>query len=161
MSINAAPDRIWECLKNVDINRSPISRVLFALRRVPAGRSGNVFPLTVDKMTLSGFILLGERPDDELLLGLIGKPWSARYGARQIEPAEFQSFSEGGFAKCAWNFKLTHASPRSRLSTETRILCTDDASRRRFKLYWNLIWPFSGFIRMEMLRLIRDYAQGA
>src|SRR5215470_807575 len=161
MSINAAPDRIWECLKTLDINRSPISRALFALRRLPAGRSSNAFPLTVDKMTLGGFIPLGERPSDELLLGLIGKPWSARYSARTVQPTEFKSFSEDGFAKMVWNFKLGGEARPFRLSTESRVRCADEASRRKFKLYWNFIWPFSGFIRMELLRLVRDCAQGA
>jgi hypothetical protein len=161
MSINAVPERIWECLKTVDINRSPISRALFALRRLPAGRSSNVFPLTVDKMTLGGFIPLGERPTDELVLGLIGKPWSPRYGARAIKPAEFQSFAEDGFAKMVWNFKLSGEAPPFRLSTESRVRCVDEPSRRKFKLYWSLIWPFSGFIRMELLRIVRDCAQSA
>jgi len=41
------------------------------------------------------------------------------------------------------------------VATETRIRCTDDASRRAFLRYWRVIRPFSGLIRMEMLRSIR------
>lgn len=77
-----------------------------------------------------------------------------------MSPPEFSSFSEPGFAKIAWNFTLQGTTP-VHLSTQTRVVCLDDSSRRRFKLYWNLIRPFSGFIRTEMLRLIRRCAEGA
>ena len=158
-TINAPRQRVWVCLKTLDLNRSFAARVLFALRRLPAGRSGRAFPLTVEGATLAGFIVLGERPLAELLLGLIGKPWTVRYGARKIAPEEFRSFNDSGYAKIAWSFTLDGEAPAVLLSTQTRVQCLDDESRRRFKLYWNLIRPFSGFIRNEMLRLVRSCAQ--
>jgi hypothetical protein len=36
------------------------------------------------------------------------------------------------------------------------MLCLDESSRRRFRRYWLFIRPFSGLIRMEMLRVIRQ-----
>ena len=53
------------------------------------------------------------------------------------------------------------------LSTETRIQCLDDHSRKRFRLYWGLIGPFSAWIRREMLRAVKkqveseDFRRGA
>jgi hypothetical protein len=40
------------------------------------------------------------------------------------------------------------------LTTETRIWCADGRARRRFALYWALVRPFSGLIRILMLRAV-------
>jgi hypothetical protein len=45
------------------------------------------------------------------------------------------------------------------LTTETRIKCLDNESRRSFGFYWMFIQPFSGLIRMEMLRAIKRKAE--
>jgi hypothetical protein len=45
------------------------------------------------------------------------------------------------------------------VSTETRVLCTDERSRRAFRRYWTLVRPFSGLTRIEMLRAIRREAE--
>jgi hypothetical protein len=47
----------------------------------------------------------------------------------------------------------------TRLATETRVLCLDDESRRRFRLYWLFIGPFSGLIRRKILRSIKHEAE--
>jgi hypothetical protein len=39
----------------------------------------------------------------------------------------------------------------TRLVTETRVQCLDTASRRRLRLYWLLVRPFSGLFRHAML----------
>jgi hypothetical protein len=63
-------------------------------------------------------------------------------------------------ARGLWNFKVVAAGDRETiLSTETRVTCGDPASRRRFRLYWLVIRPFSGLVRIIMLRAIRDAAQ--
>jgi hypothetical protein len=38
------------------------------------------------------------------------------------------------------------------------VLCTDAASRRRFRLYWRVIHPGSAAIRVAWLRAIRRRA---
>jgi hypothetical protein len=45
------------------------------------------------------------------------------------------------------------------LSTETRVQCADAATRRRFRVYWAIVGPASGWIRREILRLIRRTAE--
>jgi hypothetical protein len=45
------------------------------------------------------------------------------------------------------------------LSTETRVLATDAAARRRFRRYWLAIRPFSGLIRRVWLRAIKRRAE--
>ena len=43
--------------------------------------------------------------------------------------------------------------------TETRVYCLDEVSRKRFKLYWMLIRPFSGLIRREILQAVKRNAE--
>ncbi|MEP7335602.1 MAG: hypothetical protein ABI717_07460, partial [Actinomycetota bacterium] len=59
-------------------------------------------------------------------------------------------FAEPGYAKMAFNFRLEDRV----LSTETRVLLTDERSRKLFRRYWIVIRPFSGLIRREWLRAI-------
>jgi hypothetical protein len=45
------------------------------------------------------------------------------------------------------------------VSTETRVYATDEASRRRFAVYWRLISFGSAFIRVMWLRAIKRRAE--
>jgi hypothetical protein len=47
------------------------------------------------------------------------------------------------------------------LSTETRVSAADPSARRRFRLYWLAIRPFSGLIRRVWLRAIKRRAESA
>jgi len=70
-------------------------------------------------------------------------------------PDGFAPFDRPGYAKVVWDFRLTpQADGTTRLSTETRIRCLDAESRRRFRRYWRVIQPFSGLIRLALLRAV-------
>ena len=108
----------------------------------------------------AGFVILGEDPGREVVLGTIGRFWTPSGGMRAFAAAEFAGFSEPGWAKAAWNFRVDAAADgRTTLSTETRVLCTDPRSRRTFGRYWRVVRPFSGLIRIELLRAIRGAAE--
>ena len=181
-TVVAAPrQRAWAALRAIDFGGSPIAVALLALRALPSwrrrrsrgsdprrgGRSG----LTLDGLLDAGFVLLAERPEEEVVLGLVGKFWRPSGGIRRIDPAEFTAFDEPGWAKAAWSFRLVEGVPpgdgmggaggfdRIVVTTETRVYCTDAASRRAFLRYWRLVRPFSGLIRREALRLVRRAAE--
>ena len=64
--------------------------------------------------------------------------------------------------KVAWGYSVRELAPgRCLLCTQTRILCFGDSARRKFKLYWMVVGPFSGLIRREMLRLAKRRAESA
>lgn len=161
----AAPvERVWAALRTVDFGRSPVVRALFALRSLPgllAGRGRRrSLETSLDRLPASGFVLLDERPREELLLGLAGRFWKPTGGVVRVTPDEFRAFDRPGYALATWNFTAeARADGRTRLATETRVRCTDQASRRRFRRYWRLIGPFSGLIRVEMLRMVRREAE--
>jgi hypothetical protein len=109
----------------------------------------------------AGVALLGERPGEELVLGTEGRFWRARGELWPTSPEQFRQSSRPGTAKAAWNFALgKRLQERVEVATETRVLCADHETRRRFLAYWALVRPFSGLIRREMLAAIRAEAEG-
>lgn len=153
LRIAASADHVERTLLTLDMSASPLVRVLFALRGLPA-RS-----VTFDRLADTRFVRLAYEPQRELVLGLIGRFWRVRGDLRRFRPEEFRSFDAPGWAKSAWNFSLAPDGGATLVRTETRVHCTDARSRRRFALYWAAIRPFSGLVRMEILRLLRRAAE--
>jgi len=153
IKIRATAENVFRTLNEVDLCESPIIRLLFFLRGIPTGK------MTLREMLR--FETLGENENRELLLGLVGKFWTLTGGLRKIGAGNFREFNEKGLAKAVWNFSLDETGGETRLTTETRIQCTDSESRRSFGFYWTFVQPFSGLIRMEMLKTIKRKAEGA
>jgi hypothetical protein len=78
-----------------------------------------------------------------------------------VNAENFKAFDKSGYAKAVWNFSLNGDGDNTRLTTETRIKCLDEGSRRCFGFYWTFVQPFSGLIRMEMLKMIKRRAEMA
>lgn len=160
ISIRGSTQQVYAASRGVDFRKVPIIRLLFALRSLPAlflgspkGQKG--LGLTLDEMEKHGFMFLEERLGEEFLIGVVGAFWKPSGQICHLPAAQFKSFDEPGFAKAVWNFRVEEASDWTILSTETRIRCPDDESRRKFGRYWFFIRPFSGLTRIAMLRLIR------
>src|SRR5262249_27898375 len=106
----------------------------------------------------SGFFPLEDTPT-EFVFGLAGQPWNNR-GVR-LRPEQFRDWAPPGNVRIAANFLIENTGTNtSRVITETRIVATDDAARRKMGRYWALIYPGSGMIRQSLLRAIRDRAEG-
>jgi hypothetical protein len=134
---------------------------LMWLRGIPASGGGAALScFNLDDFLRMRFILLGEKPNEELLLGLVGRFWKPSGELRRLDALGFRNFSEPGFAKAAWNFSLSEqAAGTVLLETETRVYCLDEASRRRFQLYWMVIGGFSGLIRRDILQAVKRNAE--
>jgi hypothetical protein len=163
VDVDAPVDEAYRAVKELDLARSPVVLALLFARGLPHLFTGAVKPkrrLGLDEIVESGFVVLAEEPDRELVLGIVGKFWQLSSGVHRIEPGEFIGFDTPGFAKAAWNFVV---SPRpgggSRVETETRVVCTDDDARRHFGWYWRLIGPFSALIRRIVLGQIKREAE--
>jgi hypothetical protein len=117
--------------------------------------------ITLRELRKLCFEILGENENQEIVLGLTGKFWKVKGDLRQISSTNFREFNEKGFAKATWNFSLDESNGATHLITETRIQCLDEKSRKSFGFYWTLIQPFSGWIRMEMLKTIKKAAEKA
>jgi hypothetical protein len=154
ISISAPAESVYAAVHTLDFSGSPVIRGLFRLRGLPAAS------LKKSGLLHMGFIPLGETPPHEVLLGLVGQFWTVTGHLLRLDSADFRAFNQPGYAKTVWNFAITPQVQGSiRLTTETRVSCPDAASRRRFRLYWLAIGPFSAWIRREMLRLVRKTAE--
>ena len=170
-TIAAAPDQVWAALSQVTTGELRVFRVLMGVRVLPGRlvRSPRA-RFDAEQSLLGwavrfGFTILGEDVRRELVVGAIGQPWRL-VGGRGVAVADghdFAAFDQPGYAKMAANFRLDPIAGgrATRLSTETRVACTDPASARRFARYWRLIRPASGVIRRNWLTAIKRRAQPA
>jgi hypothetical protein len=151
--IRANAETVYQALWKFDACESWITRWLFFLRGLPS-----------DKMTLNDlkrfrFEILDQIINRELVIGLAGRFWSINGSLQEVNAGNFRQFDKKGFAKAAWNFSIDESENETRLTTETRIQCLDEESRKSFGFYWTFIQPFSGLIRNEMLKSVKKKAE--
>jgi len=80
---------------------------------------------------------------------------------RLPDPQQFIHFAQPGFAKAAVNFRTLSDPSGTLLTTQTRILTTDERARRMFGRYWRIIRPGSGLIRRDILAAAAARAEHA
>jgi hypothetical protein len=112
--------------------------------------------LVLSEETMPGWVLLGERPHEEIAFGAVGVFWRPSIEWRSIAREEFAAFSESGYGKIACNFSVRpYGDGASLLSYECRTVTTDPSSRRAFARYWRLIRPFVAHIMRATVATIR------
>ena len=126
--INASAKECFIAAKNMDMQKSFVTAILMKLRGLP-----------IKDLSMQGFI----------------KNICFKY----LEEDGFKEFvidASQRNTKIFWNFYFKEINENKTLvSTETRILCLTKRSKFLFSLYWFFVKPFSGIIRIEMLRLIK------
>jgi hypothetical protein len=166
----APPAQCYTAATELDLFQDPLVRTLLGIRGAPQSvvgalrRRGQTTTLEAPRRTFRpkdmvglGWILLGETPGVEMVLGQVSRPWKAVAAPTDAPttPEQFRAFGEPGFAKIATSLRIdSYGNDSSILSIETRVAIADDASRRRFRRYWLLIGPFSSLIRRMALRLL-------
>ena len=165
--VAAPPADVERAVRETTPGETPLLRALFALRSLPAlvtrGRSllqRKEEPIVAQLLEF-GFTLLAEQPGCELVVGLVAQPWKLGGGetVRIADGAEFAAFHRAGFVKGAMNFHLRKREGGTDVETETRVVATDAASRRRFARYWLVIRPASGAVRRSWLSAIKRRAE--
>ncbi|NLI12935.1 MAG: hypothetical protein GX425_09995 [Peptococcaceae bacterium] len=164
ITVNSTPEKVFEAFWQLDMAESKIIKTLLKIR----GTYGLIFPgksnkqsslgLSIkDMIDKSGFILLEEMKNKEVVMGFVGRFWRPSGGIdRSVKAEDFVGFNKNGYCKSAWNFYIEQElGDKLRLPTETRILCCGGSAKILFSLYWAVIRPFSGWIRLEMLRIIK------
>jgi hypothetical protein len=163
IAADAAPATVLEEVLRITPRDVPVMVALMALRSLPSlllGRGAlgvGVRPI-VQQFERAGFVRLATA-EDELVLGAVGRFWHPSGGLTRVSVEDFAAFAEPGWAKAAVNFRAARAGGRTLLTTETRVLATDDAARRSFRRYWRLIYLGSAVIRVAWLRAIRRRAE--
>jgi hypothetical protein len=162
IEIAASREVVYQAIWTTDLGSSPIIKSLMALRSLPGIISNpkqlRHLPRQITLQTIieRGFGQLAEEPGREVVLGVEGQFWRP---AGAILPFSEEMFCEPvqpGFARGVWNFAVQDAGQGlTVLSTETRVICGDAASRLKFRAYWIVVRPFSGLIRVIMLRAVK------
>lgn len=155
LAIDAPASRIDGALRTVSIADITIARVLWWLRRLGRPYGDSTKPFVAGQ--LPG-VVLEDVPEEGIVLGLTGQFW--RLLGAERDPAtpttleEFLAYQRPDTCKAVVDFRVGASS----LSTETRIHVADAAARRKFRRYWFVVRPFSGLIRVLLLRAARRRA---
>jgi hypothetical protein len=146
----------WQALLDVDLlklgREAPLVGMLGALRMLPEvvghllhgerpakpPEAMRLRDLPKIPMYEGGWILLGERPEEEIALGLVGKFWRPVIEFVPVaSAAEFREFDEPGFAKTVYVLSARDLGlNRTRISGVMRTATTDEHARRWFRRYW-------------------------
>ena len=155
IGIDAPAERIDDALRTVSISDIPVARALWWVRRLGRPYGDATKPFVGGE--LPGIVLQDVRGEG-VVLGLTGQFWRVLGGQRDLAmpttAEEFLSYARPDTCKAVIDFRIGPGS----LSTETRVHVADPASRRKFGRYWRVIKPFSGLIRVVLLRAARERA---
>src|SRR5712692_2339806 len=161
IAISVSPDIVYRALWAADLG-NPVIKLLLGLRMLPGfiSRGCRSRPRN-QKITLQTLIdsqcgLLTEEPNHEVVFGVTGKFWRPTGNVLPFDRASFNSPVPPGMARAVWSFTVEQSeNGQTILSTETRVICGDRNSRRKFRAYWFFVRPFSGLIRRLMLRAVK------
>ena len=162
ITVDAPAERVYQALKQVGADEIALFRTLTWIRRggraLPEGilNASNQRPL-LDIATRSGFIYLADDAPKEIVIGTaVVAPRGQHIG---LTPQLFRSPLPPGIALAAMNFVVSPTGNNSSLiNTETRVFASSDKARRRFAIYWRMIYPGSAIIRRMWLRAVRRRA---
>ncbi len=139
--IKAHPDEVYRELRGLDLGRIFWVRALFTLRLLPSPRNG-------------GFIVLEEKPGEELVVGSVGRFWRPDPPFEKVTRDDFRAFNRPGLAKVAWNLRVESRNRGAHAFAQLRVAFSDEATRRRFGAYWALVGPLSHAIRWGALDVV-------
>jgi len=169
----------WDALMEVDLlevgRTRPMVGVLGALRALPELVGdllhGELPERPPKRMRLrdttniplgeGGWVLLGERAQDELALGLVGKFWRPVIQYAQVTPESFREFAEPGYAKTVYSLSVRALDEqRTLLSGVMRTATTDAQARKWFRRYWTLgVGSGAHIVVSGVLDLAREIAE--
>lgn len=157
ISVNREINDVFGYVKEMDLCDSTIASILMFLWRIIARLF--VKDLPNSNMSVSHFIQLECSPPFELSRGLIGgKSKPTNY--EEISSSDFRNFDTKGTIKLVWAFWLSSdVSGSTIIHTETRVFCCDKLTYLKFLLYWIIIRPWSGLIRIRLLKSIKKKAE--
>jgi hypothetical protein len=100
--------------------------------------------------------LLSSEPQESIVFGGALQAWRLTGGKEPptLDGDGLRAWSEPGWVKAGMDFRLTPLGNGTELSSETRVISTDAATRRRFALYWLVVQPGSTAIRWEVLTAV-------
>jgi hypothetical protein len=178
--VHADVGTTWDALMEVDLidvgRKRPLVGVLGAIRVLPDIVSqmlhGELPQRPPQHLRLrdtaaipadeGGWVLLGERPRDEIALGLVGKFWKPVIDFASVTAEQFRDFAEPGYAKTIYALSVRGiADRRTLLSGVMRTATTDEHARRWFRRYWTFGVGSGAHILVNgLIDVTREIAEG-
>jgi hypothetical protein len=165
--VDAPPAQAFRAARDLDFLtiHTPLLAASFFVRDLPARLLGRPRPPAPPRMALSGdaglalpgWMVLGERADQEIVFGAVGRFWTPTIEWNEhVDATQFARFAEPGWGVIACNFLvLPYGAHRSLLTYECRTRTTDPVTRTKFERYWRLVRPFVGHILRATVATIR------
>jgi len=157
--VNAPPDLTFAASCDVDLQRSRIIQAIFKGRELALGAKpeDTARPRGLLAWAKSlGWGVLADVPGREIVMGAVTKPWTANPVFRALPPDAFAAFDEPDYVKIVWTLRADPLKTGASLArTETRVMATDPAARRKFRRYWSIFSPGIVLIRRVALRLTK------
>jgi hypothetical protein len=156
LAIDSPAGRIDAAFREVSIADIQVARALWWIRRRGRPYGDTARPFIGGE--LPG-VVLEDVPEEGIILGLTGQFWRPFGGQRDTDAPTtadaFLAYERPDTCKAVIDFRVGERS----LSTETRVHVGDPSSRKAFRRYWFVIRPFSGLIRILLLRAARRRAE--
>jgi hypothetical protein len=141
VSVAVDPVRADRALREVTYKEVPLVRALLLARGLGLRKAEDtVLATMVPRATV-----LEDVPGEGMVLTLSGHFWRLRGRGPEAPATAVIDF---------------RALPGS-LATETRVHVPDPVARRKFEHYWRIVRPFSGLIRVAVLRAAKRRAEAA
>jgi hypothetical protein len=162
--VGAPADVTLTAACELDLERSAVIHAIFRGREVILGSDPDAaaHPRGLVAFTKSiGWGVLADVHGHEIVMGAVTQPWKADVVFRALPPDEFAAFHEPDFVKIVWTLRADALSADACVvSTETRVMTTDPAARRKFRRYWAVFSPGIILIRREGLTRVKADAEG-
>jgi hypothetical protein len=177
--VAADSQTIWDALMDADLidvgRQRPLVALLGAVRVLPdlvwQRLHGEHPPAAPERLTLrdttklpmrgGGWVLLAERPPEEIVLGLVGKFWRPVIEFAHVEAEAFKDWTEPGFAKTIYALGTRRLDDdRTMLWATMRTASTDEHARTWFRRYWTLGVGAGAHVLVNgLLDLVREEAE--
>ena len=162
ISIAAPAAEVLAAAKEQDLLELPFVSAIFRARELALGASPGdpKQPRGLLAATQSlGWGVLAERPDREIVVGAVTKPWEPNVVFRAVPPDQFAAYRTPGEVKIVWTLRADPVGNGSTFRTETRAVATDPIARDRFRKYWSLVAPGVSAIRWLSLQPLKREAE--
>ena len=161
--VRAPADFVFGVAEDFDLLSIPAVGSIFRLRELvfATGLKARTSPKSlVAETTELGWRMLAYRPGRELVMGAATQPWVGDVKFWGIPPNCFVEFAEPTLVKIVWTFEAEPLDAETtRFRSQTRVLATDEAARRKFLCYWVFSGLFIVLIRKLANRAIRRAAE--
>jgi hypothetical protein len=145
--VRVLPDIVWQLLHGEQPADVPKRLTLHDIAALP--------------MSNGRWVQLGERPQEEIAFGLIGKFWRPVIQFAAVEASEFREFDEPGYAKTVYSLGTRGLeNGKTLLWAAMRTSTTDERARTWFRRYWTFGVAYGAHVLVHaLLDVVHEQAE--